>query len=423
MEDNLQYIYRSLSNFLPNGTDRRLVLITGARQTGKTTLAKNVYPHLRYINFDSPEIRLTIRNVPTYDWANAVGPAILDEAQKEPVVFEKIKYCYDEKSLRFSVILGSSQILLLKNIRESLAGRIWIYELWPFMVAEMLHGNDSLKEPLLINLLNLLESNSFHAILSQQPSAIIGNQMTIRKNIENYFLQWGGMPALIHLNQNSEKQQWLKNYIYTYLERDLSELVRLQDLEPFQKFQKLSALRCSALLNYSELARDAGISVDTARRYLEYLKLSYQVILLQPYMQNITSSTVKTPKLYWIDNGILRQLTGNISDVVTGQLYENYIVSEMYKCIKTFQKPATLYFYRTRAGLEVDVVIETVHGLIFCEIKNREEVVRSDYTTIKSVAQKLGKKFIGGLIIYRGDLVQQLDNPSIWAIPSWRLFT
>jgi predicted AAA+ superfamily ATPase len=420
MEDKLQYIYRSLSNFLPTDKDRRLVLITGARQTGKTTLAKNVYPHLRYINFDSPEIRLTIRNIPTNDWVNTVGTAILDEAQKEPSVFEKIKYCYDESSLRFSVILGSSQILLLKNIRESLAGRIWIYELWPLMVAELLHGNNSFKEPLLID---LLESESFHTVLTQQPSAIIGNYMSTCKNIENYLLQWGGMPALIHLNQISEKQQWLKNYIYTYLERDLSDLVRLHDLEPFQKFQKLSALRCSSLLNYSELARDAGISVDTARRYLEYLKLSYQVVLLQPYMHNLTSSTVKTPKLYWIDNGILRQLTGNISDVVTGQIYENYIVSEMYKCIKTSQKPATLYFYRTRSGLEVDIVIETIHGLIFCEIKNREEVVKSDYTTIKSIAQKLGKKFLGGLIIYRGDRLQLLDNPSIWAIPSWRLFS
>ncbi len=419
MSENIQYIYRSLSTLLPKETERKLVLITGARQTGKTTLAKKVYQHLRYINFDSPEIRQTVKNISTEDWAKDIGTAILDEAQKEPLVFEKIKYSYDEQSLTFSVILGSSQILLLKKIRESLAGRIWIYELWPLMQSELVNIT-SWNVPLFIK---ILESDTLDALLQQQPTVIVGQQMSNCKKAENYILQWGGMPALIHIYQNNEKHQWLKNYIYTYLERDLSDLARLQDLEPFEKFQKLSALRCSSLLNYSELSRDAGISVDTARRYLEYLKLSYQVILLQPYMENITSSTVKTPKIYWIDNGIMRQLTGYTSDTVTGQLYENHVISEMHKCIKTLQKPASLYFYRTRSGLEVDVVIETAKGLIFCEIKNREEIVKSDFTAIKSIAQKLGKKFLGGLIIYRGERLYQLSHPSMWAIPSWRLFT
>jgi len=120
MSENIQYIYRSLSTLLPKETERKLVLITGARQTGKTTLAKKVYQHLRYINFDSPEIRQTVKNISTEDWAKDIGTAILDEAQKEPLVFEKIKYSYDEQSLTFSVILGSSQILLLKKSESHL---------------------------------------------------------------------------------------------------------------------------------------------------------------------------------------------------------------------------------------------------------------------------------------------------------------
>ena len=419
MSENLQHIYRSLADILPQAHERKIVLITGARQTGKTTLAKKRYAQLKYINLDSPEMRDSIRKVAASDWDKDVGIAVLDEAQKEPTIFEKIKYSYDEMSLPFSVILGSSQILLLKNIRESLAGRIWLYELWPLMMSEMAAGSRRAEKPLLGA---ILEADSIDTVLTAKPSILIGNENTIKKKAEDHLLQWGGMPALIHLESDNEKHQWLKNYNYTYLERDMIDLSRLYDLEPFQKFQRLSAFRFSSLLNYSELARDAGISTDTARRYLEYLKISYQVLLLQPYSINLTSSMVKTPKIYWIDMGIVRQLTGYYTNIPTGQLYENMVIAEMYKYIKTFHSNANLYFYRTRSGLEVDIVIETPKGLMLAEIKNREDVVTGDYTAIREVANKMGTRFIGGMVIYRGDKIYTLAQ-SIWAIPSHRLFT
>lgn len=228
------------------------------------------------------------------------------------------------------------------------------------------------------------------------------------------------MPALLRL-PGEERWKWLRDYEYTYLERDLSDLARLDHLEPFRKFQRLSALRSGSLLHYSELARDAGISVDTARRYLEYLRISYQNVLLQPYHRNITSSVIKTPKLYWVDTGILRQLTGFRGEP-TGNLYETYVVGEIFKWMKTVQRAGGLYFYRTRSGLEVDLLLETNQGILGMEIKARETVTPPDSRPLRDVAQGLGSEWRGGIVIYRGREIRKIAEPSIWAVPSRRLF-
>ncbi|MBU2055903.1 MAG: DUF4143 domain-containing protein [Proteobacteria bacterium] len=214
----------------------------------------------------------------------------------------------------------------------------------------------------------------------------------------------------------------INHLTYTYLERDLSDLTRIADLVPFRKFQRLSALRSGKLLNYSELARDAAVSVDTARRYLEYLRISYQTILMQPYHRNLTSSAVKTPKLYWIDTGILRQLTGFRGET-TGEIYETMVFGELMKWMKTSRRDGEIFFYRTRSGLEVDVLLQTPGGIIGMEIKGRKKLAQKDMTAMKEVAAGLGGDWRGGLVIYQGDQILKLAEPSIWAIPSRRLFT
>ncbi|HDM79129.1 MAG TPA: ATP-binding protein, partial [Deltaproteobacteria bacterium] len=217
----------------------------------------------------------------------------------------------------------SSQILLLKKVRESLAGRAFFYELWPLMQCEMNNSTktNSVPEPLLHS---ILLSENLERSLSKVPASLLGGEDAAYRDAEEFILRWGGMPALLPLSE-SERWKWLKDYGYTYLERDLGDLARLNDLSPFRKFQRLAALRSGSLLSYSELARDAGVSVDTARRYLEYLRISYQTILLQPYYQNLTSSVIKTPKIYWLDVGILRQLSGFRGDA-TGEIYETMVV-------------------------------------------------------------------------------------------------
>ena len=421
MSENL-HKNRWLSHSLPNHNTRRIVILTGARQTGKTTLAQQVYSDLRYINCDAPENREILRELHSANWGKSVGNAVIDEAQKEPSVFEKIKFAYDGRQISFSILLGSSQSLLLKRIRESLAGRVFVYELWPLMISELVQEGtlDKKKDiPLISHIIN--EKEGIENILKNIPSVIIGEEEAKLRLAQDYLLKWGGMPELLHLAHH-ERQEWLRSYEYTYLERDLSDLARLDDLYPFRKFQKLSALRSSQILIYSELGRDAGISVDTARRYLEYLRLSYQTFLLQPFYENLTSSVIKSPKIYWIDIGLLRELSGFAGEV-TGPIFETMVIGEIYKWIKTTKEKAELFYYRTRSGLEVDLIIKTPYGIIGLEVKNKTLIVKKDYRAMCEIGKKLGERWLGGILVYNGNTINHLDEPNIWAVPARRLLT
>ncbi len=179
-------------------------------------------------------------------------------------------------------------------------------------------------------------------------------------------------------------------------------------------------MRCGGLLSYSELARDCGVSVDTARRWLEYLNVSFQTILLEPWSQNLTSRVTKSPKLYWTDLGLLRRLTGR-TDVLTGEIYENHVVAEIHKWIRTAKVDAQMFHYRTVSGMEVDLLLETPFGVIGCEIKMRDQVEPRDARHLVAIAQALGDRWRGGMVIHRGRSLVKLCEPGIWAVPSHRL--
>ena len=413
-------LFRWISYGFGTSTLTRLVVLTGARQVGKTTWARRHFNQLPYYNLDSLTVRMDLTKLPAEQWGKTVGNAVLDEIQKEPSLFDKLKYSYDEKSISSSLLLGSSQILLLHNIRESLAGRVFVYELFPLMASEILLEEPQ-ENPSLILLESLLSDNPVGTILSNIPAVWIGEKGLEVQQTETYLLKWGGMPELLTLSDR-EKEKWLAAYEISYLEKDLADLVRLHDLNPFKKLQRLVGLRSGQLLSYSELAKEANLSVDTVRRYLEYLRLSYQVILLSPYHENFSSIVIKTPKVYAMDVGILRQVTGFWGES-TGALYETYVVSEIYKWIKTLQTRVELYFYRTRSGMEVDMLIKINERFLGIEIKNRERIDKSDISSLKALASTLKEKWIGGLCIYTGNHILNLDkNWDIWAVPSYRLF-
>jgi predicted AAA+ superfamily ATPase len=163
------------------------------------------------------------------------------------------------------------------------------------------------------------------------------------------------------------------------------------------------------------------VSADTARRYLTYLGLSYQVVLLEPYYRNLTSSVIKTPKLYWLDVGILRQLSGFRGEL-SGEVYETMVVSEIHKWIKTMQDDVEMYFYRTRSGLEVDIILKTRSGLLGLEIKSHAATY-SDTYGLRAIAGQLKDEWKGGIVVYSGDEIKRIAEPEIWAVPSKRLFT
>ena len=411
---------RQLAPRLPApGDRRRLVVITGARQTGKTTLARDVYSRLRYLNLDAIELRAMMREVRTSRWGEEIGVAVLDEAQKEPGVFDKVKYAFDEGSLDFTVLLGSSRILLLGQIRESLAGRAIIYDLWPLMASELADvGGETVSAPLLDHLLRDLRGA--RRTLAELPAIILGGRDEAGRAAVVHLGIWGGMPALLPLD-DGERREWLAAYQQTYLERDLTDLATLSDLLPFRNLQRLAMLRTGCLVNYAELARDAGLAPTTARRYLEYLRMTYQAVLLPPYLSNLTSRVVKSPKLYWTDLGLLRHATRQWGPI-DGNLFETLVVAEVVKWVSTAALPVDLFFYRTRSGFEVDLLVEG-DGVVFgIEVKRRGRIDSHDHGPLRRLSRVLGDRWAGGAIVYTGDRLECLDEAAgIWAIPVHRL--
>ena len=413
-------IDRLLRTRLTSPDKHRIVIVTGARQTGKTTLLQQTYPGLRYINLDAIENREWLRNVSSFDWSKTVGPAVIDEAQKEPSVFEKVKYAFDDGSLLFSALSGSAQILLLGKVRETLAGRAFVYELWPLMFCELAAAvlGKTLASPLCAD---LATCSRVPEMLSSLPATQSPEMQHALLKVQEHLLTWGGMPELLRLD-DADRMEWLRSYEITYLERDLGDLARLSDLAPFRKFQKIAALRSARLLSYSELAKDAGVSTETSRRYLEYLRLSYQAFSLPPYYVNLTSQVVKTPKYYWADIGLLRHLSSQYT-VTTGELFETFVVGELNKWVQTSGSNLRLFYYRTRSGLETDLLIETAQGLIGVEIKSRERVDASDAGSLRRVAAAAGDKWLGGMVVHAGTTLQPLCEPGIWAVPASRLLS
>jgi len=413
------WLPRYLSERLPKeAPPRRLVVLTGARQVGKTTLARRLYENrYRYFNLDSAGERLRLERVPAEAWGQTVGEAVFDEIQKAPDLLEKIKWAYDAREIDFSVLLGSSRILLLSKIKETLAGRIFLYELWPLTLGELapFYGAPFPGKPLLAALLENL--NQAPEILSGLP-APVGEEVGRLRTALEHLLTFGGLPTLLEY-PTEERFAWLEAYQSTYLERDLADLARLRDLEPFLLCHRLSALRAARILSYSELARDAGLSVATVRRYLYYLELSYQILFLPAWTENPTVRLVKSPKLIWLDAGLQRVLSGQLQGL-TGDQYENAITGQILATLRSLGVRFSAFYLRTAGGLEVDLLLETLAGFVAVEMKARERVYRKDATPIERSRRLFGDRLRLGLVIYRGEEIFPITE-LVWAVPDWFL--
>lgn len=356
--------------------------------------------------------------VPAEGWHQAVGPAILDEVQKAPVLLDKLKWAYDEGKLDFSVLLGSSRITLLEQVRESLAGRVFLYELWPLTVGELAPRFEGRRPelPLIARLLSGREKPE--AILSRLTKGIVGPEAGAAQSAMFHLLRWGGLPSLLQY-RDEEKLEWLDAYQATYLERDLADLARLRDLEPFSTCHRVASLRTGRILSYSEIARDAGLPVTTVRRYLGYLELSYQTFRLNPWAKNPSVRFIKSPKLIWCDLGVQRVLSGQTGGL-TGEQYESAIISQLLMLLWTLGIRVTASFLRTSGGAEIDLLLETQQGILAIEIKNRPKVTSKEAASIERSQKLMGDAYQAGLVVYRGNEIGQIGR-SIYAIPDWVL--
>lgn len=229
------------------------------------------------------------------------------------------------------------------------------------------------------------------------------------------------MPALLSLD-SQDRRAWLCSYHDTHLLRDLADLARLSDLEPFFRFQRLAAPRSGKLLSFGDLARDAGTSPTPARNDLEYLRISYQAFLLPPYGHNLTSTVVKSPKLFWTDLGICRHLQGHWGPL-TGELFATLVVGEAMKLVRTLALEVHPAFYRTRSGLEVDLLLDTPAGIIALEAKARPGWSPADFRSLRALAAALAERLLAGILVTTGkDIVSVSERPPLWVVPLQRLF-
>ncbi|HHH53094.1 MAG TPA: ATP-binding protein, partial [Bacteroidetes bacterium] len=308
----------------------RIIVLTGARQTGKTTLARLSFPEYTYLSIEDPVMRIEYKKLTASQWSLTFPFAILDEVQKEPSLIESIKSVYDQYTAPRYLLLGSSQLILLKKVKESLAGRCTILEVFPLTIPEIrtTSWDEKIENSLLQDV--ILHQKDLNGLRPFKLWKDYGD----RKSAHDFYLQYGGYPALVSENMNEAgRLEWLRNYIRTYLERDIRDLADFKSLDPFVKQQKITALLTGQLMNYSLLGKEAGISSATAKRYLHYLELSYQVVLLKPWHRNKLKRLVKTPKLHYLDPGIQRTIVGKTGSL-SGHEYESAIVAEIIKQLK-----------------------------------------------------------------------------------------
>ncbi len=403
---------------------RKVTLLTGSRQTGKTTLVRDLLPRaskidISYHNLDDPDERLRLAENPVARLDSTDKLIVIDEIQKQPALMDVVKLLADRPGGPRFLLLGSSQILLLKQVRETLAGRVTLLNLWPLSLGERVKAKTAPR----ILLDNLMEDGEAAiARLSALPPQV-DTARALRESCD-FILRWGGYPPVETMDNDSARRTWLRDYRNTYLERDLADIGRVADLDQFARAQAILAARTGQILSYSEVARDLGVAANTVHRYVRFLEISYQVYLLRPHTPNITKRLVKSPKLYWLDAGLARLLSGR-SDINDGALYESFVAGELVKWLSWQEDPPNLGFYRTQAGAEVDFVTWNENSLLAIEVKASQNVHPGSVRNMSALLDqetyidKSGHTL--GLVIYRGTEIRQLRQ-NIWAVPDWLLF-
>lgn len=395
----------------------RIIVLTGARQTGKTTLALRCFPEYQYVSIEDPVTRGAYAGLTSEQWMTEYPKAILDEVQKAPTLIESIKSVYDQHKEPLYILLGSSQFLLLERVRESLAGRCSIFDILPLTLPEMMTSswNDKIKPSFFQN---YLQDNELPGI----PSFTVHPAYASAMKAFRHYLDFGGYPAIAMDDvDDNERRQWLSDYIRAFLERDIRDLVELRNLEPFVKLQMAAALLTGTTINHSGLAREADVSSSTARRYMQYLELSYQIILLQPWTRNKLKRLRQSPKLHFLDTGIHRAILQK-QGMMTGNEFESAISAEIYKQVKTGNLNTRIYYLRTTDGREVDMLVETENGYIAIEIKMSGNITQTDARHLKGLGEILDKPLYHSFVLSNDPQIKVLGE-KITAMPAAMFLT
>lgn len=352
----------------------RIIVLTGARQTGKTTLVRKLFPDYEYLSVEDPVMRSQYLQLSALQWKALYPRAILDEVQKEPSLIESIKSVYDQWIEPRYILLGSSQLLLLEKVKESLAGRCIIIDAFPLTLPELRtqSWDDEVEDSLFQRELKNVPADIY------LPSFLMDKKMVEKQNAWDHYLKFGAYPAVSDETLSlEEKYLWLQNYVRTYLERDIRDLAFFRDLEPFVKLQRFLAINTGTLVNAAAISTRIGLSSKTIQRYIRYFEISYQAIVLPSWSQNANKRLAKMPKIHYLDNGIIQAVLQKRNGL-TGNEFESLVISEIYKQIKTIGIQSQLYHLRTHDGKEIDLLIEMPDFFFAFEIKMTDKVSKSD---------------------------------------------
>jgi len=362
-----------------------VVTVTGPRQSGKTTLVKETFPGHEYISLEEIDTRTYARDDPRGFLRRCSGPVIIDEVQQAPDLFSYIQTSVDADGSpgRF-ILTGSQNFLLSEKVSQSLAGRTGVLHLLPFQRAEL--ERQIRPSPL-------------------DATALFTNA---HSDLDVWETVFRGYYPRIH-ESDVPPEIWLADYIQTYVQRDVRSLVNVGDLERFERFLTLTAGRSGQILNYSSLANDAGVSLDTAKRWISVLKTSFIVFLLSPHHRNFNKRVIKSPKLYFYDTGLACRLLGITNAThahdhpLRGALFENLVIAEAVKTFTHHRLKPPLYFWRDQTGHEVDLVIDTGSSLHPVEIKSGRTISNSMFDTLSWWGDLSGTAAGPATLVYGGD--------------------
>jgi len=362
-----------------------VVSVTGPRQSGKTTLTRMVFPDFRYVTLEDIEERDFATKDPKGFLARFGGGVILDEVQRAPDLFSSIQTRVDaERHPGQFILTGSQQFLMLSKVGQTLAGRTALLRLLPLSLSE-LRGSRP------------VDPGRYPVLKAERPPAF---------SLEKVLFQ--GMYPRIY-DQNLDAREWLASYYGTYVERDVRDILNIGDLRTFRNFVRLCAGRCGQLLNLSSLAADCGITHPTARQWLSVLEASYIVCLLQPHHKNFSKRIIKTPKLYFLDPGLLCYLLRIRSeeDLFThpmkGGIFETFILSEIYKAFSHTGEDPPLFFWRDRTGHEIDFLIDLGTDLLPVEAKSAKTVAPDFSDGLRYWLSLKGNTAKRGILVYGGE--------------------
>ena len=384
----------------------RILVLTGARQVGKTSIVKEKLREYKYISIKDPVLRGSYASMTAEQWHSLYPQAALDEVQKEPVLVESIKSVYDQYDDVRYVLLGSSQLLLLNKVRESLAGRCSIIDMYPLTLPELRTKgwNDTVAPSLWQRLL----AGDANPILP--PSFLLAPDYADKTAAWDHLQKYGGYPALVDESLSEEDRfLWLGNYVRTYLERDVRDLASFRNLEPFVKLQREAAAFSGQIINASSMANNLKLSSKTAQKFISYLEISYQVIVLPSWSRNLEKRLSKAPKIHFLDFGV-QQAVLNKRGGMTGHEFESLIVSELYKQAKNILSPASFYHLRTLDGREVDLLVELPDGYYGFEIKMCNNVTDTDGRHLKNLSDFLDKPLKGAFVLSNDPQTKSLPD-------------